>query len=339
MRSLGFFNKIVFVLNVICSFFLVIGYLLPYIPPKVFPEISVLTLVLPMLIISNLLFFAYWIIFLKKQLLLSATVLIIGFFQQPTLYEFFGSSKDEPGSFKIMSYNVRLFNLHMPLSTKHLPDSIRALVQREDPDIMLFQEYTLAKDFPMGKFTDKYVKLKGRRSSSFGLAIYTKFKIINEGSLDFPDSMNNGIFVDILKGKDTLRIYNLHMQSLSLEPQIGELREENSKKLLGRLGSAFSKQEDQVNIFLKHQKKCPYRIILGGDFNNTAFSYAYKKIRGKKLDAFEQAGRGFGRTFIFDFIPIRIDFLLCDDSIHVLDFKNFKQEYSDHYPVLAKMHL
>ena len=337
MRSLGFFNKIVFVGNVIFSFLLLVGYLLPYIPPRVFPEISVLTLVLPALIILNLLFLTYWVIFLKKQFLLSAVVLILGFFQHATLYEFYGKSEEASGSFKIMSYNVRMFNINKPLKDNEIPSKISTLVHKEDPDIMLFQEYTSAVNFPMGKFKHKYVKLKGKHSNSFGLAIFTKYKIINKGSLDFPNSSNNGIYVDILKGKDTLRIYNLHMQSLALQPEIGELRQENSKKLLGRLGEAFKQQQQQAEIFLAHQAKCPYTIILGGDFNNTAFSFAYKKIRGDKLDAFEEAGSGFGRTFIFDFIPLRIDFLLCDDSIQVLGFKNFKQEYSDHYPILAKM--
>lgn len=339
MRSLGFFNRVIFVSNVVFSFLLLVGYLLPYIPPRVFPEISVLTLVLPALIILNLLFLVYWALLLKKHFLLSAVVLVLGFFQHATLYEFYGKSESAQGSFKIMSYNVRMFNLNKPLKDLDIPQRISSLVHTEDPDIMLFQEYTSAVHFPMGKFKHKYVKLKGNRSNSFGLAIYTKYEIINKGSLDFPNSNNNGIFVDILKGRDTLRIYNLHMQSLALQPEIGELRQENSKKLLGRLGAAFKQQQQQVEIFLAHQAKCPYRIILGGDFNNTAFSFAYKKIRGDKLDAFEEAGSGFGRTFIFDFIPLRIDFLLCEDSVKVLDFKNFKQEYSDHYPILAKMKL
>lgn len=338
MKPLGFFNKIVFFFNVIFSFLLLVGYLLPFIPPRVFPEISVLTLVLPALIMINLLFLIYWVIFMKRQLILSAVVLVLGLFQQSSLYQFYGRSEEIPGSFKIMSYNVRMFNVNGALPDKGIPEKIRTLINKEDPDIVCFQEYTLAGDFYLKRFKYKYVKLQGNKSNSFGLAIYSKYEIVNRGSLGFPRSMNNGIFADIKMGKDTLRVYTLHMQSLSLQPEIGELRQEGSKKLLGRLGQAFEQQQNQTELFLMHQKKSPYKVIVAGDFNNTAFSFAYKKIRGDKLDAFEEAGQGFGRTFIFDFIPLRIDFMLCDKSMKVLEFRNYRQEYSDHYPIWAKFH-
>lgn len=89
--------------------------------------------------------------------------------------------------------------------------------------------------------------------------------------------MNNAIFVDVLKDTDTIRVYNLHMQTLALEPQIGNLRQEDSHKLFDRLGQSFKKQQEQSELVLAHQANCKYPMVVNGDFNNTAYSYAYQK--------------------------------------------------------------
>ncbi|EAQ48782.1 hypothetical protein MED217_09547, partial [Leeuwenhoekiella blandensis MED217] len=87
MKNLGIWNKFVFFINSIFAFFLLVGYILPYYPPKIFPPISVLTLVIPVLIAVNVLFVIYWIFLLKRQVLLSLIVLGLWFFHHTTLYK------------------------------------------------------------------------------------------------------------------------------------------------------------------------------------------------------------------------------------------------------------
>lgn len=338
MKSLHLFNKLVFIANAFFAFFLLVGYLLPSIPPGSFPKLSVLTLVLPLLVIGNILFAVYWIVQFKKQFIVSVIILSIGFFQEATLFKFFGHSKEAADSFKVMNFNVRMFNHNDAIKNLDVPSRIEEFIDEEQPDIISFQEYTLVTSFSKKDYEYTYIKLQGSRSS-FGQAIYSKYKIIEEGSLDFPNSMNNAIYADIVKGNDTIRVYNLHMESLQLQPQIGNLQQEDKKQLLGRLGQSFKTQQEQSELILKHQASCNYPIIISGDFNNTAYSYAYKKLRGDKKDAFEEAGTGFGSTFIFDFIPLRIDFILTDPGMEILDFYNYDEELSDHYPIMAKLKL
>ena len=95
----------------------------------------------------------------------------------------------------------------------------------------------------------------------------------------------------------------------------------------------------QTVLFLKHKKQCPDKMIICGDFNNTAYSYVYKEIKGNLKDAFKQAGNGFGRTFDFKFFPVRIDFVLVDEDFKVNSFKTYDVKLSDHYPVMAKVKL
>ena len=103
------------------------------------------------------------------------------------------------------------------------------------------------------------------------------------------------------------------------------------------MGDAFEKQEAQLNLFLAHEKESPYPVMVAGDFNNSASSYVYRKAKGEKVDAFAKAGSGTGKTFTFDFLPLRIDFILVDPRWKVHQFKNYDIELSDHFPILARV--
>ena len=62
-------------------------------------------------------------------------------------------------------------------------------------------------------------------------------------------------------------------------------------------------------------------------------------MKGNKQDAFIQAGSGIGKTFDFNFMPLRIDFIMPDDQFQVNSFMNYTVKYSDHYPVMTSLKL
>ena len=76
-------------------------------------------------------------------------------------------------------------------------------------------------------------------------------------------------------------------------------------------------------------------IVLAGDFNNTAFSYVYRKLQQNMNDAFIEKGRGLGTTFMFDYYPMRIDYIFGSKQLEVLEFTSLEQTLSDHFPVAA----
>ncbi|WAC03293.1 hypothetical protein N7U66_06930 [Lacinutrix neustonica] len=119
MKKLKFFDKVLFFINSLVAFALLLSYLLPFLPPKTFSALSVIGLGAPFLIVVNALFFVYWLVKIKKQLLLSLLVLAIGYFSFGSLYKFSQSkmSEDE-NNISIMNYNVRLFNLYEWISEK-----------------------------------------------------------------------------------------------------------------------------------------------------------------------------------------------------------------------------
>src|SRR5690554_8218519 len=80
MKNLKLIDKLIYVVNALVATMLLLSYVLPYFPPKTFALLSVLSLGVPFLILTNVLFFIYWLIKLKKQLILSLLVLTIGYF-------------------------------------------------------------------------------------------------------------------------------------------------------------------------------------------------------------------------------------------------------------------
>ena len=73
--------------------------------------------------------------------------------------------------------------------------------------------------------------------------------------------------------------------------------------------------------------------------NNTAYSWDYTNIKNEFQDTFSESGKGFGKTYEFKKFPLRIDYIFVDEGIKVIDHKNLKQKFSDHYPVLATLEL
>lgn len=237
-----------------------------------------------------------------------------------------------------MNYNVRLFNLYDWIPEKSIEDSIIEFIKTEAPDIFSIQEYHPHENIDLSFFKYKFEKLSGKKVK-YGQAIFSQFPIINSGSIEFPNTPNNAIFVDVIKEKDTIRVYNVHLESLRINTKIESLKNENSERLFKRVGSTFKMQQFQTELFLMHKKQCHYKMVICGDFNNTAFSYVYRKIKGDLNDAFKEAGNGFGRTYDFKFFPVRIDFIFTDEVFNINGFKAYNEHYSDHFPISTTLNL
>jgi endonuclease/exonuclease/phosphatase family metal-dependent hydrolase len=235
---------------------------------------------------------------------------------------------------KIMSYNVRMFNLYKWINEKNVEEKIYDFINSKEPDILCIQEFhpSLKKGL---KYPYEYIKISNE-NNHFGHAIFSKYKIINSGSLNFSKTGNNAIFADIVRNNDTVRVYNIHLESLNLNPKEDYFTQENSEKFKTRVQKAFKIQANQVSLILLHQEKITYKSIICGDFNNTAFSYIYHQLRTGKNDAFEVAGKGFGRTFDYK-LPVRIDYILTDNRIEVNNFKTYDVKFSDHFPIMARL--
>lgn len=336
MRKLSFFNTLILGINLVSVLVLLLAIGISYVPIPLIPSFSILSLGIPLLVIVHGAFVLYWIVAGKLHFLLSTVVLVVWYFILGPLYKLpspIESEKKSAESLSILSFNVREFNKHKWIDVPGIEREIVSLIQTKNPDVLCFQEFSNIKGVPFYEFPYQYQTpaYNGRTLQ----VILSKYPILNSGSLDFPDTFNNALYVDIAFKNDTIRLYNVHLQSFSISTKINTLTKEQSSKLLARFKAVMLKQYEQATLMRSNMEKSPYTKIVAGDFNTTQYSNVYKIIKGAMHDSFFEQGSGFGRTYELGSVPIRIDYILADPALEVLSHENFDQKLSDHYPVMA----
>lgn len=344
MKNLGWFNKVILFFNIVLTVLTFVAYILPFLAPRLFPILSVLTLFLPLMLILNLLFFSYWLVQFKRQMLLSGIVLLLGITFVNKFYKLSAVNlPKEENDFVVMSYNVRLFNLYDWIE-RDVSQPISTFIKDQTPDILCVQEFSKRNEVDFRVYKHNYIFIEGK-NTKLGQAIFSKYPIVNEGVIPFPNSTNNAIYADIKRGKDTIRVYSMHLQSIKITPDVHEIDEniqgvsqDQSKRMLRRMSTSFKSQQNQAEIIKKHKADCKYPIIICGDMNNSPFSFVYRSIKGDLNDAFEEAGLGFGTTYSFKYYPGRIDYIFTDKQFVVKQFSSFPNfKNSDHFPIVARL--
>jgi Metal-dependent hydrolase len=345
VKNLSFFDKIIFLLNTLFALVLAISLLVPYVPTKYISSLSVLSLVVPISVLVNAIFVLYWLLRRKRNFLLSAFLLILWYLFLGSFYKFSNGPQANPkgdGALSIMSFNARSFNDLRQMDIENVDSLIYNFVTQKDPDIVCFQEtfYGMKANNALSQYKYKFVDfIYGKHRGKVIQSIYSKYPIINIDSISFPGSANNAIYADILFLKDTVRVYNIHLQSFRIIPGLTTIKNEESSKLFARSKKVMLKQYEQANLIRKNMEQTHYKKIVVGDFNNTQYSNVYLIIKGDMNDSYFEKGKGFGRTYDLLKFPIRIDYILSDPKFEVLSHQNFNQKLSDHFPVMATLRL
>lgn len=332
MRKL--INGFVFFLNGIVAVLMLVSFILPYLSPEKYPLISILSLGVPILIVANIGFLIYWLIGLNRRLFLSLTVLVFSYFYFNVFYEYSieGNPDDYENNLTLLSYNVRLFNAFEKKDYGNVPEMMAKIIQEENPDVICIQEYYRNHKVDFSAFPYKFIHFR-RKDSKVGYAIFSKYPLKNTGAFDFEGSYNNAQYADVILERDTIRLYNVHLQSMGIDADVRYLHDADKERLARRLSYRFRLQEKQVKTLLKHKDESKYPAILAGDMNNTPFSYTYRKLNTGMQDSFRERGRGLGATFSFDGFPMRIDYIFASREYDVISFKTIKETFSDHHAI------
>jgi len=262
-----------------------------------------------------------------------------------------------------MSYNVRLFDLYnwRNESSKMTQSAIFGLIHSESPDILCIQDYysgagrkadfadTICRE---AGYKYKSVELinKTHKGLPYGLAIFSKYPIVHSYKLDFPNSkVNFSQSIDIKVGKDTIRVINLHLESIKFGKEdytfVNEITSttasnEKLKKrgnaILLKMKNAYVKRAVQIETVAAYIRKSPYPVILAGDFNDTPVSYSYRQIDNELDDTFVDAGKGLGQTHAQMLPLLRIDYIFHSEELKTIEHKIINKDYSDHFPVVAR---
>ena len=299
-------------------------------------SIPIFSLVVPLLCFANIFFFIFWLIRFQWPFLLFVLTFVIGFKEWRLLYQFKDKGIITSDGLSVMSYNVRSFNRFKWLDTSNIPKEINTFITNESPDIISFQEYAIDlapifKDYPYLFFTP-YTK-----NGKVGSCIISKLPLFNPQPVLFTGSENGGMYVDFLYKKDTLRLYNIHFESLGFNLKDTLVDSHYSKKIRSKINKVFAIQQLQVLQVKKIMNGSVFPEIICTDLNNNAFSASYRALSKGMKDSFLAKGTGFGSTYQFPYFPLRIDYILTDPKMKTISFKTHSIKLSDHKPISVSL--
>jgi endonuclease/exonuclease/phosphatase family metal-dependent hydrolase len=358
-------HNFLFVTNCIIAVLFFVGANVKYFNPANWWFLGLLTLLLAYLIVALVIFFFFWLIKKSFWCSLSLITLIVGWHAVINIFPVHFSSsfsiEEKPGSIRVMSWNVEQFNILHHKDHPEIKQEMFDLINKYDPDIACFQE-VVAGDKKKGinyfpdiqkalRFVDYFYSYSLRddfdRDHHFGRIIFSKLPIINKQAvINYPNDYNATFqYVDILAGSDTIRVYNIHLQSLKFtKANLNYLDNANlnpdsslieSKSIISKIRTGYIKRSIQASFIKDEINHSPYPVVVCGDFNDVPNSYAYETIGAGLQNAFVKKGAGIARTFSTISPTLRIDNIFADQNFTITQFTRVNKLLSDHFPIIA----
>jgi endonuclease/exonuclease/phosphatase family metal-dependent hydrolase len=355
--------------NLVFSLLFILGACLKYFNPGNWWFLGLLPFLLPFLLVIHIIFIFFWLFFKPGWMVLSILTLLAGW---PAITSMIGLNfntefalKKNAGNIRVMSWNVEQFNIQHYKDKPEVKVEMLDLINKYDPDIACFQEVVAGENkkgvnyFPeildKLRFKDYFysyaIKDDFDQYHHFGTIIFSRLPIIRKQTfVNNPNDYNSTFqYIDVLAGKDTLRIFNIHLQSLKFTKEnLSYLDKANlksdstlseSKSIISKMKTGFLKRSVQADFIKDAILDSPYPVIVCGDFNDVPNSYAYEKIGDGLQDAFVTKGYGISRTFSGISPTLRIDNIFVDRSLNVIQFIRIKKLLSDHFPIVTDISL
>lgn len=363
-------KRIFIMANILAGVLFLLGSYSYLFSPAYFWPVGLLNLTAFYFLLVLVAFIVFWLFVKPRRALISVVAILFAYKPINNILPFrFTSSQDKEkpaAAIRVMTWNVAQFNV---LDDKKHPEVKKRMVDiinEYQPDIACFQEMvaedsTIKDHGHMDEFLKKLnypdyfysynVKEDFWGYAHFGIIIFSKYPIVNKRTVSFYPHDYNSIFqyIDVVKGDDTIRVFNIHLQTLRFsrsnlkyieEPTIAEEKTiKESKNILAKFKRGFLRRQVQADRIRAELEKSPYPVILSGDFNDLPNSYAYHTIGGAMKNSFVEKGTGLGRTFSGISPILRIDNIFVDNRFEVKQFIRIPKKMSDHFPIFADVQL
>jgi exonuclease III len=259
----------------------------------------------------------------------------------------------------VMSFNAALFNPYRP-STLESDTTVYSSIysylrENPPPDILCIQEFFHSTRDEQEMSADSIQQLGGYShfyinpvhntdyEGLIGVITFSKFPMAGNGKLEFGDDrFNNGHWSDVVIGSDTLRIFAVQMQSMSIRWRSVEgsswfnnLRL-NLANIYRKLKWGYRIRTAEMERIEEALDASPHRVIVCADLNALPYSHTYQRLKSRYHNAFEKGGMGFGFTYHHFPWFIRIDNQFYDHDLEIQYFRTLNGiRVSDHYPIVA----
>ena len=257
-------------------------------------------------------------------------------------------NKNTHSDFSVLSYNLR--NIQEDHPTKNYMIYSKGMVDwiiKDTSQIKCLQEFGNPSEENHQRLIYNlerkgYNKTKQKNEGhNTGLVIFSKYPILHQSTIlrdqDIKNRHNGAIYVDLKIKEDTIRVYNVHLESMGINQKKLTQKKNvflNYKEIGEKLKNGMQMRAKQAGVVIKHIQKSPYPVILCGDFNDPPYSYAYQEYIKDLKNSFTEKGRGFGFTFNGPLFFLRIDNQFYSKGIEATNFKTlYDVTYSDHFPI------
>ena len=338
-----FIKKVILVLNILLVVGLGFAYLSPHFDPNEIWIFSIFGLFYPILLLLNLSLIVFWMFIDFKYLFISLAAILLGWNHLQSFVNFSSSnnSKDE--------LTILTYNLGFSYTVRSGPKSSRSLKKEalssffssnSDVDVFCLQE---SSNFSRDILKENFEKFHQHKVNGRGTFILSKYPILQHGEIRFGTNTNSCIWADIDLGKDTIRLYNMHLQSNQVSKDAIKVMDNvnlqeketwnGTRGILGKYRATNKVRAKQSMRLAEHAANSQYPIIICGDGNDPPTSFTYKQLRSDMQDSFIESGTGIGTTYAGKIPMLRIDYIFVDNQFEVNTFKILQETFSDHYAV------
>jgi endonuclease/exonuclease/phosphatase family metal-dependent hydrolase len=350
--------------NFVVSIVFIILYAAGKIPPSEKYNLWLTSFIIPVALAANTILLILSLAMRKKSSLYYVLALIfgsnyvVGTVGVKYLFKSFDTTEF---TFNVLSFNTGANLERQEEASEHenteATNSLSEWIFNNDADVQCYQEF-IDRRRKSGFDLLNRLKTKGYQSyfsfdsvnsnrygQVLGTLITSKYPMLRSGDvLASENGFNRISYVDLLIREDTIRVINVHLESMGLKPfhpanATGfESRKENTRILLAKLKEGVFERSEQIKILAAFVEASPYPVVCAGDFNDLPYSYSYQFLRKRMKNAFEQAGKGFGFTYNGHTLRIlRIDNQFYSAGVSAVQFTTHNDVHlSDHFPLLGR---
>lgn len=345
---LRLFDVVWGVSSIIPAIMAVGGFLASRIHPARHMELQWLGLFLLLILGINILLMLYWMWRRKYWFLFPLFALLLNIPYLSSMFQWpFKTIEPAKRELKIGTYNMQE---EQNKDFSVVGEEMRDLLLKEQPAIFCIQQFP-REEAVQGALIEMispllpYYTIHASSPKDMHIALFSSYPILQSQTIIFQEETRNvSMWADLLIERDTIRIFNSHLQTTGRnQNRIRPLssshqtltRVNRLKEVMNENWKIRAAQSDIISALIDES---PYPLIVCGDFNDTPASYTYRKMKGDLEDSFRSSGRGYAYSYKYLKKLFRIDFVFYSRGLfRGTRYYSPELKFSDHKPVIVTL--